>query len=101
MRDPRLRRLAARVHLEPDGSLAESEATMTVRLLDGRILTRHVKAARGTAANPLSRDEVETKFRRLAGAVLADDDVDRLVEALRALPVLGAVGVIAALAGRR
>jgi hypothetical protein len=63
--------------------------------------TRHVKAARGTAANPLSRDEVEAKFRRLTGAVLAGKDVERLVEVLRGVPALGAVGAIAALAGRR
>jgi hypothetical protein len=74
---------------------------MTVRLADGQLLSRHVKAARGTAANPLSPAEVEGKFRRLATTVLAAGDVERLVDALRGLPALGAVGVIAALAGRR
>lgn len=101
VRDARLQALAARVRLEADGSLAENEAWMTVRLADGRAFTRHVKAARGTAANPLSRDEVEAKFRRLSGAVLAGEDVERLVEVLRGVPALGAVGAIAAFAGRR
>jgi 2-methylcitrate dehydratase PrpD len=99
--DARLRALAARVRLIADGSLAENEAHMSVRLADGRVLSRHVKAARGTAANPLSRAEVEAKFRRLAAVVLADEEVERLLEALRGLPALGAVGGVAALAGRR
>jgi 2-methylcitrate dehydratase PrpD len=99
--DARLRALAARVRLTADGSLAVNEAHMSVRLADDRVLSRHVKAARGTAANPLSRAEVEAKFRRLAAVVLADEEVERLLEALRGLPALGAVGVVAALAGRR
>ena len=99
--DPRLGRLAERVRLEADGSLAENEAWMTVRLTDGRTLTRHVKAARGTAANPLTRAEIEGKFRRLAGGVLGVDGTERLVEALRGLPALGTFGVIAPLAARR
>ena len=99
--EARLHALARRVRAEADETFAENEALMTVRLADGRVLSRHIKAARGTAGNPLSRADVEAKFRRLAATVLADEEVDRLLEALRGLPSLGAVGVVAALAGRR
>jgi 2-methylcitrate dehydratase PrpD len=98
VRDRALARLAARVRLEPDGGLAENEARMTVRLVDGRVLDHHVKAARGTAQNPMSRDDVEAKFRRLAGVVLPGDRVEALVQGLRGFARLPDVAALAALA---
>jgi 2-methylcitrate dehydratase PrpD len=96
--DAALGRLASRVRLEGDAGLAENEARMTVRLRDGRVLEQHVKAARGTAQNPLSRAELETKFRRLAGTALPAARVDALVAALRDLPRTPDVASLAALA---
>jgi 2-methylcitrate dehydratase PrpD len=71
---------------------------MTVRLTDGRVLEQHVSAARGTAQNPPSRDDVEEKFRRLARVVLPAERVSGLVAALRGLVELSDVGEIATLA---
>ena len=42
----------------------------TPSLADGRVLEARVAAARGTADNPLSREELEAKCRRLAEVVL-------------------------------
>ena len=100
VRDRTLAELASRVRLEADGTMAENEAQITVRLADGRALEQHVKAARGTAANPLSRGEVEAKFRRLTGVVLAPDRVERLVEALRGVAQVGDLALVAPLTGR-
>ncbi len=97
VRDPALSRLAARVRLEADAGVAENEAWMTVRLADGRVLEQHVKAARGTAQNPLSRAEVEAKFHRLAGGVLPGPRLARLTEALRRLADLSDVATLAPL----
>jgi 2-methylcitrate dehydratase PrpD len=97
VRDATLGRLAARVRLAGDGDLAPNEARMTVRLADGRVLEHHVKAARGTAENPLSREEMEDKFRGLAGVVLARERVETLVQRLRGFAGLPDVAALAAL----
>ena len=81
--DPDVARVMARVTPEPDPAMPVVAAHMTVRLTDGRVLEQHVSAARGTAQNPPSRDDVEEKFRRLAGVVLPAERVSGLVAALR------------------
>jgi 2-methylcitrate dehydratase PrpD len=96
--DPEIARVMARVTPEPDPSMTMGAAHMTVRLTDGRVLEHHVSAARGTAENPPSRDDVDEKFRRLAQVVLPADRVTRLVTALRGLADLRDVGEIATLA---
>jgi len=96
--DPDVARVMARVTPEPDPAMPVVAAHMTVRLTDGRVLEQHVSAARGTAQNPPSRDDVEEKFRRLAGVVLPAERVSGLVAALRGLVELSDVGEIATLA---
>jgi 2-methylcitrate dehydratase PrpD len=65
---------------------------MRVRLRDGRVLDEAVGAARGTPGRPVSRHDVEEKFRRLAGVVLPAAEVGRLLEHLGRLPALPDVG---------
>jgi 2-methylcitrate dehydratase PrpD len=65
---------------------------MRVRLRDGRVLDEAVRAARGTPGRPVSRHEVEAKFRRLAGVDLPAAQVDRLLEHLGGLPMRPDVG---------
>ncbi len=83
--------MAGRVHL----------VLPPVRLTDGRTLEADVKAARGTADNPLTREEFEAKFRRLAGVVLPAERVERIQEMLTDLPKLRDLAPLAALAGGR
>jgi 2-methylcitrate dehydratase PrpD len=73
---------------------------MTVRLSDGRVVEERVTAARGTAENPLTRDELVQKFQRLARVVLPAERVDRLTAALGRLADLPDVGEIPRLAAR-
>jgi 2-methylcitrate dehydratase PrpD len=70
-----VRALAARITVETDPSLAESE----FRLLSGDRELAHVLAARGSPQQPLSEDELAGKVRSLAGGRLdgALDDLDR------------------------
>jgi 2-methylcitrate dehydratase PrpD len=90
----------ARVTPEADASLGLGAARMAVRLADGRVLEQRVAAARGTADNPLSREELEAKFRRLAEVVLPAERVARLAAMLRGLADLPDVADLAALAAR-
>jgi 2-methylcitrate dehydratase PrpD len=96
--DPGVGRVMARVTAAADPALGVDAARITVRLTDGRVLEERVAAARGTPDNPLTRDEVEAKFARLAGVVLPADRVTRLAAALRRLPEVGDVAEIATLA---
>jgi 2-methylcitrate dehydratase PrpD len=96
--DEAVRHVMARVTPEPDSSLDVGAARMTVRLADGRVIEERVAAARGTADNPLTREELEAKFRRLAEVVLPADRVTRLTATLRGLGDLADVRDLAALA---
>ncbi len=95
--DPGLRELAGRIRPVADPALGIPEARMWVRLRDGRVLDEVVRAARGTPGHPVSRHDVEEKFRRLAGVVLPAPRVGRLLETLRDLPALPDVATLAAL----
>jgi 2-methylcitrate dehydratase PrpD len=95
--DPRLLGLVARVRPVADASLAIPEARMRVRLHDGRVLDEVVRAARGTPGRPVSREEVEEKFRRLAAVVLPPARIASLLESLRALAALPDAAALAAL----
>ncbi|HEY7205037.1 MAG TPA: MmgE/PrpD family protein [Methylomirabilota bacterium] len=86
--DPGLVALAGRIRPVADPALRIPEARMRVRLRDGRVLDEAVEAARGTPGRPVSRHEVEEKFRRLAGVVLPAPEVGRLLEHLGRLPTL-------------
>jgi 2-methylcitrate dehydratase PrpD len=98
LRDPAVARVMARVAAEADAELGLAAARMTVRLTDGRVLEERIAAARGTPDNPPTREEVEEKFRRLAGVVLSAERVARLVTVLRGLTELSEVSELAALA---
>ena len=91
----------ARVTPEGDESLPIAAAHMTVRLADGRVIEERITAARGTPDNPGTRDDVEVKFRRLAGTVLPAPRVAELTAALRGLAEAKDVGEIVALASGR
>ncbi len=73
--DVEAQQLAARITVETDPTLAESE----FRLLAGDRELAHVLAARGSPRQPLSEDELAGKVHELAGGRLdgALDDLDR------------------------
>ena len=98
LRDPAVARVMARVVPRADASLGVGAARMTVRLADGRALEERITAARGMPGNALTRDELEAKFRGLAGVVLPGERVERLLTALRGLAGLPDVAALAALA---
>jgi len=96
-RDPVVTRVMTRITPEADAAMGIAAAHMTIRFADGRSLEERVSAARGTPANPLTRDEVEAKFRRLAEVALPAERVTRLVAALRGMAELSDMSELAAL----
>lgn len=83
--DPAVRRLRAKVRTEVDPNLAKDAAGLTVVLRDGPRLEQVVEHARGSAARPLSDDELSGKAAALVGASADDLRVTALMD--RALAV--------------
>jgi len=84
MQDPAVLKQRAKVQLIPDAELEHQLpariAIVEVTLVDGTHLTETVKAVRGTAENPMSRDEVTTKARELMTPVLGADRCAKLIQ---------------------
>jgi 2-methylcitrate dehydratase PrpD len=98
--DPGLAGLAGRIRPVADPALGIAEARMRVRLRDGRVLDEAVRAARGTPGHPVSRQDVEEKFRRLAGGVLPAAQTERLLENLGRFATLHDLEALMALTRR-
>jgi 2-methylcitrate dehydratase PrpD len=64
-------------------------AVLRVRLKDGRELEERVDANRGGPGNPLSADELATKFRLNAARVLPAEVSTRITELTYGLAGLG------------
>jgi 2-methylcitrate dehydratase PrpD len=84
MQDPAVLRQRAKVQLVPDADLQRlmprREATVEITLTDGRVLKEHVAAVRGTAANPMTRQEVISKARELITPVLGAATCQKLID---------------------
>src|SRR4030095_14175243 len=84
MSDATILRHRAKVELIPDEELErrrpQRQAIREVTLASGARLTQRVDAVRGTAENPMSRDEVVAKCRDLLSPTLGSDRCTRLIE---------------------
>jgi 2-methylcitrate dehydratase PrpD len=89
MKDPEVLRQRAKVQLIKDSELQRRvprrEAIVEVTLTDGTKLSEHVEAVRGTAENPMLRDEVVTKCRDLMAPVLGATTTATLIEKILGL----------------
>ena len=88
MKDPAVLKQRAKVKLVHDEELErlmpKRVAIVEVTLNDGKVLTERVEAVRGTADNPMTRDEVVAKARDLIvpvlGAATAGKLIDRILD---------------------
>ena len=84
MKDPEVLRQRAKVELVPDDELEKRrparEATVDVVLSGDRRFSEHVSAVRGTAQNPMTKDEVIAKCRDLMAPVLGAARSDALTK---------------------
>jgi 2-methylcitrate dehydratase PrpD len=90
--DPRMRRAAAEeVEISADAALAGVQAVAEIELTDGKKLTARCEHPRGSAENPLSRGEIESKFRTYAEGVLSPSAITGTIEAVNDLENLASV----------
>jgi 2-methylcitrate dehydratase PrpD len=84
MQDAAVVRLRAKVNLVPDENLdrllPRRIATVEVTLTGGKTLSQRVDDVRGTAENPMTRDEVVAKCRDLMNPVLGISRCAKLID---------------------
>jgi 2-methylcitrate dehydratase PrpD len=89
MRDPSVLRERAKIQLVPDADLEKllpkRVAIVELTLADGTRLTERVDAVRGTAQNPMGRDEVVAKARDLMSPILGAPASANLIDRIFAL----------------
>jgi 2-methylcitrate dehydratase PrpD len=84
--DPKLRRAAAeQVDITADASLSGVEAIATIEFTDGATLSARCDYPRGAPENPLSRADIETKFRTYGKARLTEAQIERVIAVVYAL----------------
>jgi 2-methylcitrate dehydratase PrpD len=84
--DPKLRRFAMeRVDLIADATLHAEQARVEAHMEDGAVSSAQCNASKGTPENPLTRAEIEDKFRRAARGRLGEAQVGIVLNAIARL----------------
>jgi hypothetical protein len=58
---------------------------MAIKLIDGGTVQTYQEYPRGCPLNPVSRDELRKKFKKLAGAVISGTKVDAIIDKIEQL----------------
>jgi len=89
MHDPAVLRERAKIQLMPDAELEKllpkRVAIIEITFTDGTHLSERVDAVRGTAENPMSREEVVAKARDLMASILGGANSTSLISKVLAL----------------
>jgi 2-methylcitrate dehydratase PrpD len=93
--DPALIRLRDRVRLNADTTIGKEQARLRLISASGTTHELFVPHARGSRGQPLSEVELDTKFRGLAGGVLAPAQIDATLGVCAALESCADVGELA------
>ena len=96
VRDPVVIGVRRRVTVRTDPAVKSERCDLTVRLKDGRVLTRHIENAIGSLEKPMSDAALEAKFTDLADGVLPRDRTRRLMDLCRGIEGLKDAGAIGA-----
>jgi 2-methylcitrate dehydratase PrpD len=98
MRDRKVLALRKRIELRGDDDLSAAmpsrQGIVEIGLRDGRKLTHHTSAVRGTAENPMSRAEVDEKSYDLMAPVIGQARARKLCNAIRTLEAVRDVRVL-------
>jgi 2-methylcitrate dehydratase PrpD len=90
--DPKLRRAAVElIEVRPDAAIKGNNCAVEIEMADGRVLKSFCEHPRGSFENPLSRAQIEAKFRSYAKGVIADAQADEVVTAVNRLEDLSSV----------
>jgi 2-methylcitrate dehydratase PrpD len=90
--DAKMRRAAAElIETRPDPALKGNVCAVEIEMADGRTLTARCEHPRGSPENPLTRSQIEAKFRTYAKGVISDGAADEVVAAVTRLEDLSSL----------
>jgi 2-methylcitrate dehydratase PrpD len=90
--DPKLRAFAAgQVEVRAEPSVSGSQAVVDIEMADGATLSARCEHPLGAYQNPLSRAQIEQKFRTYAQGFLPDAHVAEVIAAVNGLEDFGPV----------
>ena len=90
--DPQMRRMAAeRIEVRADPGLSGVQAQVEIECEDGSTLAARCDHPRGSPENPLSRSQMESKFRTYAASALTPSAIPALIAIVNDLENLGSV----------
>jgi 2-methylcitrate dehydratase PrpD len=90
--DPTLRRAAAElIEVRPDPTLTGNACAVEIEMADGKTFAAHCEHPRGSPKNPLTRAQIEDKFRTYAKCVISDSAAEEVVAAVNRLEDLPSV----------
>jgi 2-methylcitrate dehydratase PrpD len=90
--DPKLRRAAVeQVEVLPDPKLTGVQSVVEIEMVDGSKLLARCEHPRGSYENPLTRDQIESKFRIYAKGVISDGHIEETIAAVSRLEEFGSV----------
>jgi 2-methylcitrate dehydratase PrpD len=93
--DPKLRAFAARkIEVYADPAVKGSQAKVDVTMDDGAAFSARCEHPLGAFENPLSRAQIEQKFRTYAAGVLSDAAADAVVKAIDRLEDFGSISTL-------
>ncbi len=93
--DPKLRKASVeQVEVHADPALTGVQSTVEIEMKDGSKLSARSDHPRGSYENPLSRVQIEGKFRTYARGVLSDAHVGEVIDAVNGLEDLGSVSAL-------
>src|SRR4051812_15622051 len=83
--DPAVLKMRKRIELQGSAALGRAKTTQAIVEIatrGGKRLRHHTKAVLGTAANPMSRDDVAAKSRDLLIPVIGERRTDKLIDSV-------------------
>ena len=105
VRDREILRVAERVTYELDATIdypRQFVGDVEIALTDGRLLREHRDRPRGGPDAPMTRTELEEKFRGNAALALSDEQAERIIRGVNGLAVRESLAdVLAALTSKR
>ncbi len=85
IQDPAVRALQTKIVPSVDESLAGDQAELALHLGSGQVLEIRIEHATGSAANPMTNEQLTAKFRSMTMRALSEERANQLLEVCRNL----------------
>ncbi len=95
--DPTVSALRSKVRATVSPDVEQDATRVTLTTVDGRTFVQEIEHASGSPDNPLSDEQLDTKFAALTGDVLGETRSRRLLDVLRNIDEAGGIEEAAAL----